>query len=118
MRRCRDPPEHGGWLARSALSPGVAELFWEEDGGTEVSPRRALPAGAAGSVLLFILVEVLVVLVVLADARHRRLHPGPAILRPAGARGQRPVRAVGQVATRTGASGAARPAARNPPLPG
>lgn len=66
------------------------------------SPPQTCPRSRQGSVLPLILVEVLVLVVVLPSVRHGGLHPGPAVLRPAGARGQRPVRAVGQVTARTG----------------
>lgn len=43
------PPEHGGRLVRSALSPGVGELFWEEGTERRPFPERSWPRAAAQS---------------------------------------------------------------------
>lgn len=57
---------------------------------------------ASTSVFLIVFVVLFVLVVVLPDIGHRGLHPGPAVLGPTGARGQHPIRTVGQVTARTG----------------
>lgn len=64
-------------------------------------PQRGPWGPAAASVLLLVLVEVVVVVLVFPDAGHGRLHPGAAVLGPAGAGGRHAVRTVGQVAAGT-----------------
>lgn len=43
------PPEHGERLVRSALSPGVGKLFWEEGAERRSPPARSWPRAAAQS---------------------------------------------------------------------
>lgn len=57
------------------------------------------------SVVLVILIEVVVILIVLPDVGHRRLHPRATVLRPVGAGGQCPLCSVAQVAVGTGPAG-------------
>lgn len=63
--------------------------------------RQTVRAGRGrASVLLLVLIEVVVLLLVLPDVGHGGLHPGAAVLGPAGARGQHAVRTIGQVTGR------------------
>lgn len=113
-RSPRDPAGHGPRLLAGAAwpvsssPPGPGEEARKKHTPTAeaAAPEPVLPTQTARvgrrqeSVLLLVLIEVVVLLLVLPDVGHGGLHPGAAVLGPAGACGQHAVRTIGQVTGR------------------